>query len=190
MSLDETSTTSPLPDVVVPPQNASAAEQLLSAVGLEQLASRVAILPSQPAHRLAASSMLLLLLVIIAASVLILALRRPVLSSRHGSHKNSEEWAPINVNQTPDLRPHASGSAAAGLPELQLPGYELPNNGARQYNTFGDDGDPAWQAAKSEWHAAISAAKRLSDPATGPHTANTVVLDCRTGCAASSGTYV
>jgi hypothetical protein len=153
--------------------------ELVGAGRLESLAEHMTSrLPALPEHRLAASSVLLLLLAVIVTALLVLALRRPTL---RGRHKFGGSWTPVPADSfaTSQLSPSAKPSAAAAEPSaLKLAPHE---RGESSYNTFSSiEDDAAWQAAKSEWHAAIAAARRLhvdpqqppgSDP-TGPGPAN------------------
>ena len=109
------------------------------------------LLPSLPEHRLAASTFLLVLLVLLMVALLALAVRRPMLRRALSRRSSNEiEWTPVNRRASYEPQPILPPTPG-GVPQPQ-------------YNTFGDDGDAAWQAAKQDWYAAIAAAKKLHEP--------------------------
>ena len=152
------------------------------ATGLESFAARASILSSLPQHRLAASSVLLVMLAICAIALFVLVVRRPVL--RRGKLpplRRTDEWTPV-ARADANLLPHAVARPGDEAPSIQLPGQRTGSGlpASRAYNTFGGDGDAAWQAAKADWHAAIAAAKRLHS-GTEPASANVAARPCAAG---------
>ena len=62
---------------------------------------------------------------------------------------NEIEWTPVYRRASYEPQPILPPTPG-GVPQPQ-------------YNTFGDDGDAAWQAAKQDWYAAIAAAKKAGN---------------------------